>query len=581
MKKELDIITVEVLWGRLISIVDEVDAAVMRTAFSSIIREGHDYSCVLFDRRGMLLAQASCTAPGHTGGMTRAAKRLVKEYFPNGGDLEEGDVLITNDPWLLSGHLPDVAVFTPIFHHEKVVAFAANIFHHLDIGGALDAKRTEVYEEGLQIPVLKIYKKNIPNEDFFKIIRANIRVPDQVIGDLMSQIAANHLSSVRVKELLDGQNWENLDELADEIFDHTELAMRSSIEKIPDGIYTYEGEIERPGRAAKNVKVKLAMEVKGSNICADFAGSASQVAEGINCVLNYTFAYYFYAIKSIMDPFIPNNEGCVRPLEVVAPKGSIFNCTYPAAVVARNSTGMYIPGMVYEVLADVIPDRVIAGCGAAPTWWPTFSGYKHNASRFILVLLFSGGLGARSIKDGVLATFPANVKNVPVEIIESVAPILCKKKEFICDSGGAGKFRGGMGQEFVVEIPKGDIGPRSNTEITEVLIAGRFKNEAKGLMGGKSGNKGELILNGKRLDWGEAHLLKPGDIEIFRPPGGGGFYNPLQREVELIENDVLNGYVSIERAKEDYGVIIDETNLKADMEATKKLREERLANKSY
>ncbi len=414
METRLDPITIEMLWNRLISIVEEADAAVQRTAFSSLVRDGHDYSCTLFERRGMLLAQGAYVAPGHLGGVTRLAKRIAEDYFSNGEDLEEGDTLITNDPWLLSGHLPDVGVITPIFYHGKLVAFGASIFHHVDIGGALDSMRREVYEEGLQIPLLKLYKKNIPNEEIFQMLRANVRVPDQVIGDLMSQIAANHIISTRVKELLSEQQMRDLDALSDRIMEHTERAMRKAIEKIPDGVYAYQGEIERPGPGAEAVKVNLGLEVKGSCIKADFTGSSPQVPEGVNCVFNYTFGFFIFAMKSILDPHIPNNDGCIRPLEVLAPQGCIFNCTHPSAVVGRTSIGTNIPAMVYEALTPVIPHRVIAESGASPVWWLTFAGRKYDGPPFVVAPLLGAGLGARSSKDGVVCFFPPNNSNLPV-----------------------------------------------------------------------------------------------------------------------------------------------------------------------
>lgn len=558
--KKLDPITIEILWSRLISIIDEADITVMKTAFSSIIRDSHDYSCALFDRHGRLLVQATFTSPGHIGGMTICVRKIT-DIFPK-GTLKPGDSLITNDPWLLAGHLPDIMVLTPVFYREKLVAFSGSVFHHSDIGGTIGGGNREVYEEGLNIPLCKLYNGGEQNQDIFNIIRANVRMSDRVIGDLRSQVAANHIVSSKLTEFLNELGWEDLDDLAEEIYSRTETSLRASIEKIPDGVYRNEDYVERPD-TDEPISIKLALEVKGSDIIADFEGTSPQVNVGINCVYNYTFAYVYYSIKSVADPFIPNNDGSVRPMMVKAPEGSILNARFPAAVCARTSLGMLIPDIIYFALAKAIPEKVIAQSGSAPLWWLAFEGMRKDGTEFLVAPFFTGGQGANHAGDGVSCiTFPANIKNNPVEITEGDSPLVCEKKEFRIDSGGPGKFRGGLGQELVFRVREGQIDP--GKPVVESLIGGRTKYAARGLFGGLEGKKGEIYFNDRRIGWGKHHLMKSGDIVTYRTPGGGGFYSPMERDVDQVLSDVRNGLVSDESAKRDYGIIISDKRIEID-----------------
>jgi N-methylhydantoinase B len=568
MSRRFDPITLEILWRRLISIVDESDAAVARTAFSSLIRDAHDYSCCLFDVQGRELAQATFTTPGQLGGMTQGVKKICRVFPPE--SYKEGDVLITNDPWLLAGHLPDIIVVTPVFHRERVIAFAACVFHHRDIGGRLGIQNREVYEEGLFIPLCKLYDGGTSNDAIFDIIRANVRLPENTVGDIRSQVAANHVLSVKLLEMMGETGLESLDDLAEEIMGVSETTMRESIREIPDGFYTHASKIEQPG-GQEPLTVKVRVEVSESNVVVDFDGSSPQVDRGINCVLNFTYAYVFFAIKSAFCPEVPNNEGCTLPVDVRAPEGSILNCTFPVAVTGRTSIGHLLTEVIFQALAEAVPDKILAEGGSSPAWWKVISGRKKDGGKFSETLLISGGMGGSQRYDGrSCAPFPQNCSNEPVEILESEAPLLVRKKELITDSGGAGRFRGGLGQELVFEIPEGAFGPQPPVATT--LIAGRFHRPAQGILGGRAGTLGSFHLNGAPQDWGGQVFSVPGDVMRFRHPGGGGYGDPWQRPPEWVLEDVRNGYVSLDSAKKDYGVVIDPDDLEIDRVETQRVR---------
>src|SRR3989337_2703079 len=356
-----DPITLEILWRRLISIVDEADGAVSRTAFSSLLRDAHDYTCMFTDQKGRELAQGPVATPGQSGAMALGIKGLVNKlpseiYKP-------GDVFITNDPWALAGHLNDVCVMNPIFYKNKVVAFTACVFHHSDIGGRVSSDNHDVFEEGLFIPLVKLYDGGALNQSVIDMIRWNVRTPDEVVGDIRSQIAANHVCAEKICLMLKENNLESLDDLADQIISRTEKSMREGIEKVPDGIYRDEGIIEQM-KGQQDVVIKAAVEVKGSNITVDLGGSSPQVNWGGNVVYNFTYAYVFMAMKSMFGPDIPNNDGCARPIKLKAPEGSVVNCKFPAAVAARMNIGHFLTEIIYRALSGVLPTRSLQQVGA-------------------------------------------------------------------------------------------------------------------------------------------------------------------------------------------------------------------------
>jgi len=568
MGRMFDPITLEILWRRLISVVDEADSAVARTAFSSLLRDAHDYTCMFTDQKGRELAQGSFATPGQSGAMALGIKNLVTKlpletYKP-------GDIFITNDPWALAGHLNDVCVMSPVFYNEKLVAFTACVFHHSDIGGRVSSDNHDVFEEGLFIPLVKLYEGGILNQSVMDMIRWNVRTPDEVIGDIRSQIAANHVCAEKICQLLREKGLDNLDDLADQIVSRTEKSMREEIEKIPDGIYQAEGIIEQM-KGQQDVVIKATVEVKGSDIIVNLDGSSPQVNWGGNVVYNFTYAYVFMAIKSMFGPDIPNNDGCASLITLKAPEGTVVNCKFPAAVAARLVIGHFLTEIIYRALSGVAPNKVIAASGGTPAQMNVFYGKRRNGKPWHSVIIRGGGMGASTSSDGnYVYIFPANGANTPVEIIESDTPLIIEKRELLIDSGGPGRMKGGLGQREVFMVPDDQYAPMSPVNLG--IQAGRHIHAPQGLFGGKPGAKAQFLINGVSGNPYGLTQLNLGDVVTIDAAGGGGCGNPLEREPEMVERDVIEGHISLEKAREDYGVVIDSKTFKVDTKATKKLR---------
>jgi len=569
-RKTFDPITLEILWRRLISVVDESDGSVARTAFSSLLRDAHDYTCMFTDQKGRELAQGSFATPGQSGAMALGVKNLVTKlpletYKP-------GDIFITNDPWALAGHLNDVCVLSPIFYKNKVVAFTACVFHHSDIGGRVSSDNHDVFEEGLFIPLVKLYDGGVLNQSVIDMIRWNVRTADEVVGDIRSQIAANHVCAEKVCQMLRENDLENLDDLADQIITRTERSMREEIEKIPDGIYKAEGIIEQM-KGQPDVVIKAAVGVKGSDIIVDLDGSSPQVNWGGNVVYNFTYAYVFMAMKSMFGPDIPNNDGCTKPIRLKAPEGTVVNCKFPAAVAARLVIGHYLTEIIYRALSGVVPNKVIAASGGTPAQMNVFYGKRNDGRPWHSVIIRGGGMGASAISDGnYVYIFPANGANTPIEIFESDTPLIVERRELLTDSGGPGKMKGGLGKREVFRIPNDKYAPIPPVNLG--IQAGRHIHPPKGLFGGKPGAKAQFLVNEVQGNPFGLTQLKPGDVVTIDAAGGGGYGNPLERDPEMLETDVREGYVGVEKAREYYGVVINPKTFKVDIEATKKLRKE-------
>ncbi|MBP1739577.1 MAG: hydantoinase [Deltaproteobacteria bacterium] len=568
MARKFDPITLEILWRRLISVVDEADSTVARTAFSSLLRDAHDYTCMFTDRKGRELAQGTFATPGQSGAMALGIKNLVNKLPAS--SYKPGDVFITNDPWALAGHLNDVCVMSPIFYKGKIVAFTACVFHHSDIGGRVSSDNHEVFEEGLFIPLVKLYDAGVLNESVLDMIRWNVRTPEEVIGDIRSQIAANHVCTEKVVQMLQDNNLDNLDDLADEVIGRTEKSMRESIGKIPDGIYRAEGIVEQmEGRA--DIVIKAAIEVKGSDIIVDLDGSSPQVDWGGNVVYNFTYAYVHMAVKSMFDPYIPNNDGCARPITLKIPEGTVVNCKFPAAVAARMQIGHFMTEIIYRALAKAVPNQVIAASGGTPATMNVFYGRRKDGKPWHSVIIRGGGMGASASTDGhYVSIFPANGANTPVEIFESDTPLLVERRELLTDSGGAGKMKGGLGRREVLRIPDDEYAPMPPVNLG--IQSGRYRYPSEGLFGGKHGAKAQFLVSGQPGNPFGLTRMKPGDVIIMDAAGGGGFRDPLERDPEMVQEDVIQGYVSLEKAREEYGVVIDPATMKADLAATDDLR---------
>jgi len=542
MRKIYDPISLEIIWSRLTAIVDEVSAALVYSSFSTTVRESNDFACVLMDGQGNSLAQSTRSIPSFICTLPLSVKKFLQIFPPR--TLRPGDVIMSNDPWICTGHLPDVTMATPIFRKGKVVAFSGCIAHAPDMGGRLrSADSTEIYEEGLQIPPLKVMQRGKLNEDLMTLIRRNVREPDLVMGDFRAMISSNEMMARKLLDLVEEQGIDEIEDLAWVIQSTSERAMRQAIREIPDGLYKQEiylDGFEEP------LKISLTLEIKGDHVQADYAGTSPQVNRGLNTVLNYTYAYTAYPIKCAVGPAIPNNEGCFRPIEVTAPEGSLLNPKYPAAVGGRAMVGHYLPTAVFGALAHVIPDRIQADSGS-PLWGVNVSGI-HKEKKFAGLFFLNGGQGASPHKDGISCLpFPSNISNSPVEIIENTIPVLVLKKRLLPDSGGPGKYRGGLGQEIEIQIT-------ADSPCTLAFLSERIKFPARGMCGGKPGRPGRMELNQKWIHPKTNIRAQPGDVLTLNTPGGGGFWDPRERDRELVKKDLANGFVSRVKLKEDYGI---------------------------
>ena len=561
-----DPITFQVLWSRLISIADEVSATLVKTAFSHVVRDNHDYSIGLYDAEGRMLAQSTQCTPGQIGAMPKVMKDFLKRYPAE--TLVPGDILITNDPWFGSGHTPDVFVAAPAFRGTRLIGFSVNSAHHIDFGGRLSAPDArDVYEEGLIIPIMKLYAAGQPNTDLFDMIARNVRMPDKVIGDLRAQIAANWVGARRLVELMDERGLDDLTGLTGQILDHTEAAMRAAIAEAPDGVYRHEVTLERPDPDGKPIRIVCKVEIAGDSVHVDFTGTTEQVALPINAVTNITYAYTVFPIKCALHPHIPANEGCFRPVRMTVPEGTCLNPRFPAAVRFRTSLVYYVVEAIFGALAQAIPHKVMAPSGTYPLWLANLAGEFDDGAPFVMHFNAQGGTGARRDRDGVSTlVFPPNVASTPVELLEVEAPLLCERKALVPDSGGPGRHRGGLGQEIV-------ICNVSRAPVVASVIGGRFHEGAPGLEAGACGGTGEIAVNdGAPIGKSAQVMLAHGDRIRMRFPGGGGFGDPRQRDPEAVLADVRRGLVSVERARKDYGVALRADGRDIDAGETARLR---------
>ncbi len=546
MSDVFDPISLEIYWSRLISIADESAAALLRTAFSTVVRESNDFTTVLMDADCNCLSENTAGIPSFVG-MLPSAVRSFLQHIPR-EEWRPGDCIITNDPEIGSGHLPDITMAAPIFYKDRLVGFSGSIAHLPDIGGAGWAGDCrELVEEGLRLMPVKFISEGRENTYVTQLIRHNVRAPDQVIGDIYAQVSAQRVCAAGVQQFLEDTGMDDLVMLSAELRARAEAAMRKAIAALPDGSWT--SSVRADGFDADETFIHCRLTIRGSELEMDFEGTSPQIGRGINSVLKYTTAYANYPIKCALDPESPRNEGSFQPVTVRAPLGSILNPVFPAPVAARQLTGHLLTGAIYGCLAQVVPDLVVAESGSAPTLRTVFGGRTRDGQSFNQVLFASGGLGASSRMDGYACTaFPSNTGAGSIEVLESVSPLLVRHKELAQDSGGAGKFRGGLGQDIVLDI-------LSDSPVNISLLSDRHKYPPKGLLGGTSGSKSIVALSdGTRLHPKSRSVLKPGETLHIHFPGGGGFGSPAERDRAAVKRDVEFGYVSQDAADKLYGV---------------------------
>jgi N-methylhydantoinase B len=542
----------DVIWPRLIAAADEMATTLFRTAFSHDVVEVHDMSTGLYDDRGNLLGQTWLGATGHVGVMPVVGKELVRKFPPK--SVRPGDIFISNDPWVCNGQTADIFIFTPAFHRDRVIGFSVTSVHHVDIGGRKGSGLSEeVFEEGLIIPLMRLHRAGEPNEDLLAILTRNVRFSEKVMGDIRAQIAAGWVGTEALVRITRDHGLDDLRAVADEIIARSEQSMRAGIRGLPKGTFVKSMPVEIGGTDEPG-KIQLALTIADDTITADFAGTSRQVRRPVNSPMNYTRAYVAVPLKMICDPELPNNEGTYRPLEIRAPAGTLINPTYPAACFWRLASGQLVSELVFRILADIAPDQVPADSGSMPTWQFYVNGSWRDGEAWALHQHAFGGMGGRPGADGLGAiSFPYNVRNVSVEWSEAETPVLFLRRELITDSGGAGRWRGGLGEELVMTVQKTSaVAPLM--PLTLSGSAGRTRYAAQGIAGGSAGSLGWIGVNDIPIaptSAPELHFM-PGDVVALRTPGGAGHGRAPERALEAIEADLKDGYVSAAAAERDF-----------------------------
>jgi len=576
-----DPVTVSVIWGSLVAICEEMGLTLKRTAFSEAVREGNDFSPGFFDARGRLIAQGEYS-PGHLGSMPFAVKNALAAYPPE--NLRPGDAIILNDLYMGSGHLPDVFIISPVFFNDTIAGYAVNCAHHVDVGGAGPGSQAvegikDFFQEGIRLTPIKLFKGGTPNEDIFKIIKDNVRIPDKVEGDLKAQVNANIIGGKRYVELMERYGIETVTRCIDEILNRSEKAIRKKIMAFENGRFTFEDFMDDCGRDTEPIKIRVSVEIEDDSAVIDFTGTDPQTDSGMNAALNYTRAYAFFALKCVTEPLIPQNEGCMRPVKLIAPEGSLVNPRPPAGGGGRVILAHRIFESILGALAPCIPDKVVAGSSEASN--PSIGGFDPRTNkRFVYYDSHNGSFGARAGKDGPDAMASVfNPSNIPIEVSEQKHPIVVERYEFVPDTGGPGQYRGGCSLIKAIKI--------LGEGVRLMNLGDRHKFSPFGLFKGKPGTKAIDVLNPGLDNEMKLHSkgefeIKKGDVVSFKLSSGGGSGNPLERNIENVLKDVIEGYVTIKGAKTDYGVVITEDDGEAtvDRDATLKLRK-RLMEKTF
>jgi N-methylhydantoinase B/oxoprolinase/acetone carboxylase alpha subunit len=544
-------IDVQIMWNRLLSVVEEQGQTLVRTAFSTSAREAGDISAGVFDLHGRMLAQAVTGTPGHINTMAASVGHFLA-VFPV-ADMAEGDVYITNDPWKGTGHLYDLVVVSPTFMDGRIVALFACTSHLVDMGGVGQTPEgRQIWHEGLFIPLLRLVRAGTMNEDLLAMIRANVREPVQVVGDVYALIACNEIGSRRLVSMMREFRLRDLDSLGGEIIARSRRAMTEAIGKLPKGTWTNSMRVD--GYEAP-LDLVASVTISEDTIHVDFTGTSGMSSYAINCPLCYTEAYTTFGINCVVAPTIPNNAGTLAAVTVTAPPGTIVSATYPAAVYARSSIGHMMPDVVYGALEQAIPGRVPAE-GTSNLWslkmvaGHGLTGVGEKAGTPFMVMSFhSGGAGARPHQDGLSATpFPSGVRNVPVEATEAITPLVIWRKELRQDSGGSGQYRGGLGQVM-------EVGSREDAAFGIFAGFERVKFAARGRNGGGAGERGAISLkSGVALKPKGLQVIPAGERLLIEMPGGGGMGPAAKRDPEAVLRDVRLGYLSAEAAKRDYGI---------------------------
>ncbi|MFT8895773.1 MAG: hydantoinase B/oxoprolinase family protein [Acetobacter sp.] len=570
MMANCDLALLEIIKNGFEAVADEMAIILMRTAHSPIVRDAMDFSTALCDPQGQNIAQG-LTTPMHLGSFFDAMQNLITQYE---GDIRDGDVFIGNDPYIASGqHLPDIYVIKPIFHSGVLCGWAATIAHHVDVGGLVPGSNslssTSIHQEGLRLPFLKLLREGVVDTAIQAIIAANVRTPELVLGDIAAQCAAVQAGDRGLHDMLRRYGVENLASYTTALHDYAEKLSRTAIVNIADGIYVFEDHIDGLGDAGEPVLFRLRLEVKGDEVTADWTGTSAQVAGGINAPLSFCKSNVYAALRSVMGTDVPNCHGYTRPIHVVAPEGTVLNCTYPAACGGRGITGYRIVDCVFGALASCLPDKVAAD-GAGGSTLPSFSG-RQQGKTFVFSECVMGVWGATSAHDGQegVPHMASNQANVPIEVIEADYPLRIEQYGIAPDTAGAGRNRGGFGIVRDYRILQDDVyfGVRSD----------KVRFPPHGLAGGREGapTSNILVTAGQERTLPamplEPIMLNTGDIYRHVMAGGGGYGSPYEREPSRVLEDVLDGTITVAHALEEYGVVLTK-GMEVDGPATHAMR---------
>jgi len=551
-KDALAAIRTQVMWNRLIAVVEEQAQSLLRTAFGTITREAGDLSAGVYDPQGNMIAQAMTGTPGHVNTMATAVAHFFK-HFPQ-STMKQGDVFITNDPWLGTGHLFDYVMMTPVFLGKKLVAFFASTCHVIDVGGVgMSAKANSSFEEGTLIPHSRVRKEGKLNEELLSIILANSRSPVEVRGDILSLISANDTGARRLGDMMTEFGLTSLDALAKHILRQSEKGAREAIKALPEGEWSYEMPLDGYER---ELTLKSKLIVKNGKITVDFSGTSPASLFGINSPRTYTHAYAVFGLKAVIAPHVPNNIGSLSCFDLITEPGTIVDPIRPSPVTARHVIGQMLADSVFGCLAQALPGTVQAE-SAGPIWiLSLYSAHgrvppeqtKH-AKNFAVINMGLGGIGGRPGKDGLATTaFPSGVGTIPVEVTETQCPLYFKRKHYLADSGGAGQWRGGVSQR--IEIASTEDAPFAISAAT----FDRIIHPAQGREGGKPGCVGAAGRgSGTKLPDKGMHIIDAGDSLVLELPGGGGFGKPHKRDRTAVETDIAAGLVTVAAARKDYG----------------------------
>lgn len=569
----IDGITLEVMKNAFHTIAEEMGVTLIRTALSTNIKDRMDCSTAIYTKEGELVAQAE-HVPLHLGLMPSVVKEVLKIYPPS--DLKPGDAILINDPYISGSHLPDIFMISPICYKGELVAIAANIAHHVDVGGltpgSMSVKATEIFQEGLRLPGVRIRREGVIDDDMMRLITTNVRTEKEVLGDIYAQLAANKVAETRVIELIEKHSADYVYECMKEIMNYSDRRMRAAIKEVPNGSYKFKDFLEGDGITNDLVDINVNVIIHDEEITVDFSGSSKQTKGPINSTIGVTNACVYYALKSVLDAEVPPNAGTYRSIKIEAPKGSIVNPNFPASVSNANvNTSQRITDAIFGAISQVLPDESMAACSGTMNGFAIGGFDEETKEYFSYVETYGGGQGGLNDLDGMdgVHTNMTNTLNTPVEVIEQTFPFIVKRYCLVDESGGAGKHRGGLGLMREMKMLGDDF--------TVTLMSDRKEISPWGLFDGKGGSTSSCTLvqpDGEHVELSSKVTISvPRDSSIIlKTAGGGGYGSPFDRHVDAVLEDFILGNISKEQALNDYRVVINEDNKTVNKEETKRLR---------